>query len=571
MARLIPSFMDDRTPPGEHDVFNMLGNGPDDWVALHALDLAPWNRNLRTEIDFVLVVPDTGILCIEVKSHENISFDGARWHPATITRSPFKQALDGRHTLYRRLTEIAPQFKSIPIVHFCIFPRSQFEVGRNISVQTWEVMDRRAFQRFKSGLDFCSDLKLRMGQAIDADGHLRHLENRLSQHQIESLIKLCVPVQKVRPDAREEIERREEAIEKLLLEQQRPVLQLAAQNDRIIVSGGAGTGKTLIAMEVARRAAETGKRVGLLCYNQLVGKWVKEKMDKLIPPAPNLVVGRAIRVMAEMAAVEVPEKPSKDFWESELPDRLEEIITNPEFKAVAAFDYLVVDEAQDILAKPFLWRCLTEFLSGGENDGAFALFGDFDHQVLADRDAMRTALDALDHGNRPTRWKLSDNCRNYRIVGDTAVRLAGFDDGVYASYLRSGGGLHNYDIYFYEDDKQQLGKLSQWLKEFRAEGYKAEEITVLSFCSDDQSSAGRLASSLKLRPVWQGGPYTHYTTVHAFKGLESKVVILSDVLLNDHNFQRDLFYAGLTRATESVRVLCEQGSRGVLTKWLSGK
>ena len=46
MARLIPSFMDDRTPPGEREVFNLLAAGPDNWIALHSLDLAPWNRGL---------------------------------------------------------------------------------------------------------------------------------------------------------------------------------------------------------------------------------------------------------------------------------------------------------------------------------------------------------------------------------------------------------------------------------------------------------------------------------------------------------------------------------------------
>src|SRR5262249_24805999 len=157
----------------------------------------------------------------------------------------------------------------------------------------------------------------------------------------DSLIKFCLPVQKVRPDARDEIKRREDAIEKILLEQQKPVLQLAALNDRILVSGGAGTGKTLIAMETARRAAESGVRVGLLCYNQLIGKWMRRKIEESQPPVPNLVVGRAIQVLAEMARVEIPEQPSQDYWEVELPDQVEDRVTNPDFKATAVFDYLV--------------------------------------------------------------------------------------------------------------------------------------------------------------------------------------------------------------------------------------
>ncbi len=113
MAQIIPAFVDDRTPPGEREVFNLLAAGPADWVALHSLDLAPWNRELRTEIDFVVIIPDAGILCIEVKSHQRISFDGQRWSPPDIKRSPFKQAADGRYSFYRRIRELIPRLAGV--------------------------------------------------------------------------------------------------------------------------------------------------------------------------------------------------------------------------------------------------------------------------------------------------------------------------------------------------------------------------------------------------------------------------------------------------------------------------
>lgn len=571
MARLVPSFMDDRTPPGERDVFNLLAPGPDDWVALHSLDLAPWNRGLRTEIDFVIIVPDTGILCVEVKSHQDILFDGCRWHPDEIKRSPFKQASDGRYALYRRLAEIAPQFSHIPVVHCCIFPRSSFDLQPNLSVQPWEVMDLRAFRKFESSAEFCTDLKKRMTRAIEADSRIKKLANPLSRNQIDVLLRFCVPVQKVSPTAREEIDRREQEVEKLLRDQQKPVLQLAALNDRLIVSGGAGTGKTLIAMEVARRAAEKGRRVALLCYNQLIGKWMRERFEEASPALPNLIVGRAIRVMAEMAGLEIAENPPQDYWEVTLPQQLEERLTDPDFKCAAAFEYLVLDEAQDILAKPRLWQCLAQFLKGEERMGAFALFGDFAHQVLAEREPMEHSLANLDTCNRPVHWDLSENCRNYRIVGDTAVRLAGFRDPVYSAYLRSGGGLHNYDIFFYDDDAAQISKLGQWIKEFRAQGYRSSEITLLSFRADHLSAASHLDVAFKVRPTRQASAGTSYTTIHAFKGLENKVIILTDVSLDDKDFQRNLFYTGMTRTTESVRVLCDKRSQEILFEWFSGK
>ena len=570
MARLIPSFMDERTPPGERDVFNLLAAGPDDWVALHSLDLAPWNRGLRTEIDFVIIVPETGIICVEVKSHESITFDGHRWYPESISRSPFKQASDGRHTFHRRLVELAPQFRGVPVVHCCIFPRAPFDLSPNLSVQPWELVDSRVFRMFDSGNAFCKDLRVRMEQSILADGNLKQLNHPLTPYQIDSIVKFCMPVQKLRSNTREEIRRREEEIEKILREQQRPVLQLSAWNDRLIVTGGAGTGKTLIAMEIARRAAEEGRRVALLCYNQLVGDWMKQKIEQTGPVLPNLIAGRAIRIIAEMAGVVIPDKPPRNFWDTELPQQIEEHLIEPDFKVDAIFDYLVLDEAQDLLARPWLWQCLTLFLSGGVDRGSFAFFGDFENHVFAERKSMQQVLTALDATSRPVHWKLSENCRNYRIIGDTAVRLAGLNGPVYSGYLRTGGSVQNYDIFFYNDEQDQLNKLGQWLREFKTQGYKPSEITLLSFRADHLSAAAQLKyTGYKLSPAWQTGNLTSYASIQAFKGMENKIIILTDVVISDMDFCRDLFYIGMTRATEGIRVLCDKGSQETLLKWLA--
>lgn len=572
MARLIPAFVDDHTPPGERDVFNMLADGPDDWVVLHSLDLAPWNRNLRTEIDFVIIVPDTGILCVEVKSQTNVFYDGTRWFPAEIRRSPFKQAVDGRFTFYRRLQCIIPAFARIPVVHCCIFPRATFDLQPNMSVVTHELMDSRTFRAFESSEAFCTDLKFRVQRSIEVDTTLRHMSNPLSASEVDAIVSACVPVQKRRLGAREEIRRREEEIAAILRKQQQPVLILAELNERVRVSGGAGTGKTLIAMEAARRAAERGHRTALLCFNQFVGDWMRWKMAENGPMPPNLVVGRAIQVMATMSGLTVPKSPSASYWDNEMPMLLEERLTDPDFKAAASFDYVVLDEAQDLLTRPQLLNCLWQFLRGGIDSGSFLLLGDFDHQVLAGHDTMQVALDAIDRTARPVRWHLSENCRNYRIVGETAVRLGGIGSSVYSGHLRHGGSHQNYDIAFYGDLDEQLIKLREWLREFKELGYKASEVTPLSFRGEDSCAAHQLArAGHVLRPAWKNGGGTSYATVHAFKGMESKVIIMTDVTVSDRQFHRNLFYTGMTRATECVRVLCEQSSEAVLCGWLEGK
>jgi hypothetical protein len=433
-------------------------------------------------------------------------------------------------------------------------------------------MDSRVFRSFNSGGKFCSDLKARMQRSIAADANIAPLNAPLSRDQVDSILKYCLPIQKRHPGAREEIERRQEQMEKFLREQQKPVLQLADLNNHLIVSGGAGTGKTLIAMEIARRAAEKGNRVALLCFNQLVGEWMRRQVEGISPPNPNLVTGRAIQVMADLTGLEIPKAPTREFWETTLPQKLEERLTDPDFRATAIFDYLIIDEAQDLLARPHLWACLSQFLVGGFDNGKFTLFGDFDNQVLAERQTMTQTLAALDASAYPSRWRFTENCRNYRIVGDTAVSLSGLGNSVYAGYMRTGGGVENYDITFYEHERAQLDKLSQWIKDFKAQGYKPSEITLLSFRSDEASAANRLRNEgFKLRPAWNAGDFTGYASVHSFKGMENKAIILTDVAPGEREFDRHLFYTGMTRATESVRVLCDKTCQSTLLGWITGR
>jgi superfamily I DNA/RNA helicase len=138
--------------------------------------------------------------------------------------------------------------------------------------------------------------------------------------------------------------------------------------------------------------------------------------------------------------------------------------------------------------------------------------------------------------------------------------------------MRTGGDIRSYDISFYEDERAQLNRLIRWIQELETQGYKTSEITLLSFRADHLSAAARLRSEgYRFRPAWQSGDVIAYASVHAFKGMENKVIILTDIDLEDQDFNRHLFYTGITRATECVRVLCDRKSQATLMRWLSEK
>lgn len=569
MARLIPSFVDDHTPPGEYDVFGRFKDGPHDWAVLHSLDIAAWNNLRRTEIDFLVIIPDLGVLCIEVKSHSEIYFDGERWHPSSIKRSPFKQAIDARYAFLRRLKKIVPGLSAVPVLHCCVFPRASMDIPETLSIRPYEVMDGRAFRALGTGAAFCADLRRRMSEAIADDPQVYLLPAPLAPAMVDRLVTLCIPVQRRPPDAREEIQRHQEEIGRILRQQQKPVLQLAALNERLVVSGGAGTGKTLIAMEIARRVAEAGSRVAMVCFNRLVGQWMQTQAEALQPQLPNLIVDRVTRLLATLAEVHVPTFATPEFWEGPFLDAVEERLTDPDFVAAAQFDYLVVDEAQDILARPRLWNCLLQFLSGGVENGRFALLGDFDHQVLGQKPLLDTTRREVSSRAACTQWHLTENCRNLQIVGETAVRMSGFAPDLYTGYLGGVGSTNDLSLLYYNTPAEEDTLLADCLRDLRANGYRDEQITVLSFCQPSASTAARLrAAGHRLVQADLRGERTGYTSVHAFKGLENSAIVLTDIAVGSQEFHRHLFYTAMTRSTGPIRMLCHRDCMETIQNWI---
>jgi superfamily I DNA/RNA helicase len=439
-----------------------------------------------------------------------------------------------------------------------------------MSVRPWELIDNIKFTEYLDGAAFCKDLRDRMIRSIQADQRLPRLDEILTNRQVEDIVDCCVPVQRWRPDKRAEVEARARDAELKLREQQRPILKLAAQNSHLIVSGAAGTGKTLTAIELAIRSAENGQRVGLVCFNRLVGDWMAETVKSKAPALPQLVAGSAIQTLCRMAGVSVPKDAPEEFFQRQLPDLLDAKFSDEELLAVSAFDVLIIDEAQDVFARPHLRESLLRLVKRGPY-GKTIVFGDFENQVLSNREEVRAALEAFSETTRPVKWRLDENCRNYQTVGDTAVSLAGFQSKLYSAYVRGPGAIDNVDFQYYKNDDHQSLIVRNWLDQSIADGYRKSEIILLSFNADPTSAAARLRKGgIPLQPAYNSGTLTRFSSVHAFKGLESKVVILTDVDLEPGLLDRSLFYTGVTRATERVRIACSNRSIAVLNSWIHG-
>ena len=107
MATMIPSTPPAGTPKSELTVHRILSQPGilHGWTIIHSSSHVNPDRNLPREIDFLALVPQYGMLCIEVKGGEFYVQDGQWHHRHNHTRmeSPTRQAEQAMYALQHEL------------------------------------------------------------------------------------------------------------------------------------------------------------------------------------------------------------------------------------------------------------------------------------------------------------------------------------------------------------------------------------------------------------------------------------------------------------------------------------
>jgi hypothetical protein len=161
-----------------------------------------------------------------------------------------------------------------------------------------------------------------------------------------------------------------------LTENQAWVRSFVLHRKRAAVMGTAGSGKTLLAISIAERLAEVGRRTLLTCFNKLLAEHLRDCVGQ----RPNLEVAHfhgLCRRLAKEAGVPLPAEtaePGSPYFEHELPEALEAAARalGPRYEAI------VVDEAQDF--REWWWPALLS-LQHDPDEGPLYLFAD-DNQNL---------------------------------------------------------------------------------------------------------------------------------------------------------------------------------------------
>ena len=135
-----------------------------------------------------------------------------------------------------------------------------------------------------------------------------------------------------------------------LTEHQAVILDAIRLLNRVEIRGGAGSGKTFLAMKQARRLAQSGQRVALVCYSHGLASYL-ERISAAWPDASGLATSASSTPSA--CSGERPEGPDESvrtdetvkFWERDLPLQMTDLAA--QLEPGHRFDSIVVDEAQD--------------------------------------------------------------------------------------------------------------------------------------------------------------------------------------------------------------------------------
>jgi ATP:corrinoid adenosyltransferase len=568
MARMIPPIYPSDTPQGERRVFDLLKNDPDtkDWVVLHSLGISRHKTKRSAEIDMVVLVPELGVLCIEIKGTQVSRHEGV-WDYGykTSIEGPFRQASTAMHALRDSLASQDTIFRDILFWSGVIFTSQSFNEP-SPEWHAWQYIDRQDLTRHPISRLVTTMLEKAHSHSASRRGSVRWYDekkSRPSEGYINRLAQIMRGDFEAVSSPRDLVRQAEQSIE-AFTEEQYSVLDALEDNDRILVNGLAGTGKTVLAIEAAKRANLEGSAVLLVCFNKLLGEWVAAETAGIDARGHGSIrVGHIHGLMRDIVGRATPVGEGSEYWSKELPEQT--LLSLWGNENAQKYDVLIVDEAQDVLSAEYL-DVLSELLVGGLAGGKWLIFGDFENQAIYLGNSGRSAADLTqalaERSPHHARHRLYVNCRNAERIATALTLVCSLSPG-YKKTIQDVEGAEVEPL-FWKDEAAQQSMLSETLHELRSV-FGTQEIVVLSTRKDVDSCAARLAEegAAALSPLRNASGATgtvRYATIHAFKGLEAPAVVVTDITsLVDE--QRSLLYVAMSRARIRLVLLMRKSCR----------
>jgi hypothetical protein len=558
MARMIPTEIAPTKSKAESKIFEWFRNDPvaKNWTIFHSLFLEKTVGPLTGEIDFLVLAPGLGLFALEVKGgrvsrrDDGWHFVDGQNHENIKKRGPFEQASDGIFTINKIIKEkfgFSSKEADILFGYGVMFPDIVFD-------QTdpgWcaeQIFDSR--NQHLVG-DYVMKLaKYYTNKWIEQYGDFP-LDKKPTPHQIDEITAALRPYFDKIPSLLSQVTETEERLLSLT-KTQYLFLDAMYENPRILVKGNAGTGKTLLAVEQAVKT--TNEKIAFFCYNANLAKFLHAVVFQRNPNFKGFVGTIHSYMMSFVASRNVSfpkaDMEQPDFFDNELPQLYRKAVDiEPEF-----FDRLIIDEAQDVITEDYI-DVLSCMLDKGLINGKWSFFGDFTNQAIYRQfSAGQTAVDYLKENLLFTEVSLSENCRNsFEICNE-------IENDTKASYQKllndkPSGVLVKKRTY--SSLKNEAEQVREILSGFSNNYINLDDVAILSSHTRENSCIALLTEVNDYEGPNSHGPY--FATIHSFKGLESKIVLLVDV--DDYIENNKLIYVGLSRARDVLYIFETQEAR----------
>lgn len=532
MALMFPEHLrSDTQSPAEKFLYQAFQKQlTNDFAVFHQVR---WQvRNLHNgardgEADFVIACPNLGILILEVKGGEicyNSKTD--QWYSnQNNIKNPFQQACDSKYSLLSRFKELSYwKNRWIPIGHAVAFPDIEVIGSLPLNAPQQIILDYTKLNNLSSWVQ----IVLNYWQGENQSKNL--YKSNFDAKSIKELIKVIAPIPRVLAP------RHDDDTFKTLTDQQTSVLDFLANHRRVAISGCAGSGKTLLALEKARRLNEQGFSVLLTCFNKSLAQFMRQTLDW----KPNLHI-YTFHGLCEYLFNRAAVAPNRNgISESKL---YNEIYPNLLITAADRLqwhvDAVIVDEGQDFHED--WWLALKFLLRDPDNDICY-LFYDDNQNIFGS--GWKPPLEEAP-------FALNKNCRNTQKIHEYVLKFHPESNST-SSLCPLGQDV---EIHRYTGDTQLRNILSRILHRLIVdEAFTNKEIVILT-TTKKQSLQNQVVGQfcIKATPDISRNEIL-CNTIHHFKGLESKVVILVETEYHTPNY-RQLLYVGASRARHHLIVI----------------
>lgn len=512
-------------------MFEALSKLPDTYYIFHSFKIVKVidNKIYESETDFVIFNPQKGILCIEAKAG-NVKYEEGKWmYGSDILMShdgPYHQASNNKWKLSMlikkyRLEYLLNKCKLLHAVWFPSIPKHKLEeVSLPPEADLRITLTSESIDNIEEDVSKIFDIQLPNNVKTELDTK----ETNLILNRILAPHFNLISIPEIK------LNHKRQVFKKMLNEQISLLNYLEEQNNAII-NGMAGTGKTVMALEKARRHSINNEKVLFLCYNYYLKEYLKS----------NFEYENVDFMTIDGLACKLTNNSKPDY------ELLNEVLIEMYDRGIFPYKHVIIDEGQDfgkydIEEEEILDLLKANVIDNERIDGTFYLFYDKNQMIQSHK--MPSFISEAD-----CKLTLYKNCRNTINIARTSLRFLGNNKNpkMYDGALIG----EQADMYYATDIEESIHTLNYVIDKLEEEKY--ENIQILTCKTEDTSIIKNECIDGKYS--YRGKKYP-FTTCRKYKGLEAESVILIDI---DEELMREeieqLLYVGASRAKYKLNII----------------